>query len=134
MKFEELQEIKVSLAISLLQRLVNEEIMIELEVGIKIGYKSARDVLKVYANTLEEIANIIKDQKKLCQEHTQCDTLLDQELAALEGNRMQIGVIRHIRLAAARSAALDKSLVRQALILIASREHSLEQLRRAVAA
>jgi len=121
MKFEELQEIKVTLARSLLDKLIRARgLLAKSEEMGAVGRKGLKDWFKIYGNTLEELSGIIKEQKTLCQAHTQCDAFLDQELVALKG------IILHIRRVQERAVELDEALVRGGLMMVGT--HSLKQL------
>ncbi len=127
--FETLQEHKVVLAQALLDKFVTMRHRLAVEEAMG-GKKIVKDWFKIFARTLEELTDIIDQQKKLCEPSTACSVLLDQELVALRGGNKEVGAIPHLR-QVAQGADLRESVVREALIMITSRMHSLEKLRQA---
>lgn len=127
--FETLQEHKVLLAQALLDKFVTMRHHLAVEEALG-GRKIVRDWFKTFAKTLEELAGIIDQQKTLCGPSTACSVLLDQELVALRGRNKVIGAIHHLR-QVAEGADLNESVVREPLIMIVSRSHSLDRLRQA---
>jgi len=122
MTFEEVQQRKVSSAAALLQKLV--DMRPRLFQAEQLGKNElVVQWLKGYAAALDELADTVKEQKKLCKSD-QCNTLLDDEVTGLDN------AVRHIN-QVIEGAELDEAKVRAVLITINSRQHSLEQLRKA---
>jgi len=122
MTFDQLQQRKVSSAAALLKKLV--DIRPRLFQAEQLGKNElVVQWLQGYAAALGELADTVTEQKKLCKSD-QCNTLLDDEVTALDN------AVRHIN-QVIKGVELNEAKVRAALITITSRQHSLEQLRKA---
>jgi hypothetical protein len=126
MSFEDLQLRKVNLAAGLLKKLVDMRPRLFAAEQME-KHALVREWLVRYAAALEDLAKLVRAQKALCK-NDQCNVLLDQETVSLEGSSKDIGAIRHIKKVAEGTMELDESKVREALVTITSRQHSLPQL------
>jgi hypothetical protein len=119
-EFEDLQKRKTANAESLLKSLI--EAPARLAIAEELQKQELVDSwLTAYADALNELKKLVETQKKLCPGH-QCYSLLQNEIDNLEK------ALAHIRSVFERKTALDPAIIREALITICSREHSLVQL------
>jgi len=118
--FEDLQAKKVVSASGLAQKLV---VMRDYLFSLKQTGQDEKytEYLNRYAAALEELLDLVREQKKGCR-HDQCNTLLYQEISELTS------AINHIGRVAGSREELDESKVREALATITSHQHSLAYL------
>ncbi len=125
--FEQLQIEKTERAMKLL------EILPQLSVAELTGEKELVErALKTFADNLKLLLAQIKEQKKLCGVDNQCNALLDEERSLLEdtNRKLETSLITHVE-NAAQGGELQISPIGEALRIIASRKHSLPQLKAA---
>jgi len=119
-EFEDLQRTKVTEAEALLKSLI--EAPARLAVAEELQKQElVESWLTAYAAALDELKKLAETQKKLCPGH-QCYSLLQNEIDNLEK------ALAHIRSVSERKITLDPAIIREALITICSREHSLVRL------
>ncbi len=120
--FEQLQQEKITLSGELLQKLVElRPVLLAMEFAGKAH--QAKSKVAVFRSSVHRLSTIVRSQMELCTDQ-QCAALLNQELAALEGEK---GALRHLA-QFVQGGELVESVVRDPLMTIASREHILTAL------